>query len=267
VKIRIVRSRVVLPLAVAALPLVLLYSSLRTFEELDLQREVYLRERISLLAGRLENLPAEATPESIRESLSEEDPNLVGLEIISRGGSGDSANLAAIWNGQELFRSELSGESGVKAYRAYVPFHSSEGLRIARIDLDPAAADFLLVHARHNVIVASLSGFTLVGLSILLFWSMRRSANLRVRQLEVEHLTHMGKMAVVLAHEIRNPLGTIKGFVQLAGERSDSAIGDLLKPALLETERLERLVKDLLAYARPASPSPVKGSGRIPRLQ
>ena len=246
--------RLVLPVTVAALPLVLLYSSVRTFQELDEQRIVYLRHRISLLAGRLENLPNDVTSELVRDRLDESEPYLLDVAVISRGAKDDSAELNAMWNGQELFRTEYQEDHGGRPFRAYVPFHSSEGLRIARIDLDPAAADFLLLHARHNVIISSLGGLALVLLSVYSVFAMRRSAKLRVRQLEMEHLAHMGKMAAVMAHEIRNPLGTIKGFVQLAGERADEGTREMLKPAITEAERLERLVRDLLAYGRPPAP-------------
>ena len=249
-------SRVVWPLAIAALPFVLLYSSIRTFQELDEQRAVYLRHRVSLLAARLESLPASATPESAWEVLSEDEPSLMDFAVISRGGSNDTTELTAIWSGRELFRTELKKNPSGSLFRAYVPFHSSGGLRVARIDLNPAAADFLVVHARHNVIVASLGGLVLVGLSVYSVWSTRGAARLRVRQLEMEHLAHMGKMSAVMAHEIRTPLGTIKGFIQLAGERADPATRELLKPAVVETERLEHLVRDLLAYGRPPSPAP-----------
>jgi len=59
----------------------------------------------------------------------------------------------------------------------------------------------------------------------------------------------------VLAHEIRNPLGTIKGFAQLAGERAGPAVQALLEPILSETARLEELVNELLLYARPQQPA------------
>jgi two-component system sensor histidine kinase HydH len=255
VDIRNTLSRILLPLAIAALPFVLLYSSLRTFHELDEQRTVYLRQRVSILAARLENLRAGATPESLWETLSENEPYLRDIAIISRGAADDAASLAPIWNGRELFRTELENARGGR-FRAYVPFHSNEGLRIARIDLDAGAADFLMVHARHNVIIASLGGLALLVLSMYAMWAMRRAARAQVRQLEFEHLARLGKMAAVMAHEIRNPLGTIKGFVQLARERADSATRALLEPAAAQTERLERLVRDLLAYARPPSPTP-----------
>ena len=39
-------SRVMLPLVIVALPLVLLFSSVRTLRELDDQRAIYLRHRV-----------------------------------------------------------------------------------------------------------------------------------------------------------------------------------------------------------------------------
>jgi signal transduction histidine kinase len=240
-------SRVMLPLAIAALPLVLLFSSVRTLQELGEQRAIYLRHRVSLLVSRLESLDPAMDAETIRDRLGADEPYLEDLRIFVQPGDPD---LAAIWHGQELFRTELTPE----VFRAHVPFHSSGGLRIARIDLSPAAAAFLLLHGRHNVIVSSIGGLVLVLLSVYSLWAMRRAARLQVRQLELEHLAHIGKMSAVLAHEIRNPLGTIKGFVQLAGERAGQPIRDLLDRAVSETQRLEDLVKDLLAYGRPAPP-------------
>ena len=217
---------------------------------------VYLRDRVSLLAARLENVPVGAMPEAVWEMLSDAEPSLRDFRAISRGGAEDDASLAAIWEGRELFRTELRRERAGSVFRAYVPFHSSGRLRIARIDLDPKAADFLLLHARHNVLIASLGGLALVVLSVYSVWATRRAAKLQVRQLEMEHLAHMGKIAAVMAHEIRNPLGTIKGFAQLAAERADPSTRGVLAPAITEAERLERLVKDLLAYGRPPAPVP-----------
>jgi hypothetical protein len=50
------------------------------------------------------------------------------------------------------------------------------------------------VHARHNVIIASLGGGALLTLSIYSLWAMRRAARVRVQQLEIEHLAQLGKM-------------------------------------------------------------------------
>ncbi len=177
-----------------------------------------------MLAGRLENLPASEAGAAAFDQLSADEPSLMDLELIERGKAGDEPRLQPIWDGLELFRTGFIQEGEGPVYRAYVPFHSSAGLRIARIDLDGRAADFLVVHARHNVIVASLGAVVLVMLSLYGIWATRRAALLEMQRLELEHLAHMGKMAAVLAHEIRNPLGTIKGFAQLAGEKTDASV-------------------------------------------
>lgn len=242
-------SRALLPLVAAALPVVLLYSSIRTLGELDEQRDVYLRHRVSMLVSRLETMDAGLDARAIRDRLSEEEPYLAEVAIISRSGPG-AADLAPLWEGRELFRTELTPT----VFRAFVPFHAADGLHIAKIEIDPKAAEFLLTHARHNVIVASIGGLVLVVLSMYSYFAMRRAAKLQVRQLELEHLARIGKMSAVLAHEIRNPLGTVKGFVQLAAERSEPPVRPLLDRAVAETQRLEGLVKDLLTYGRPSPP-------------
>jgi len=63
-------------------------------------------------------------------------------------------------------------------------------------------------------------------------------------------------MAAVLAHEIRNPLGAIKGLAQFLGEKqaADPSQMEMTQTIAQEATRLERLVNDLLSYARPRPP-------------
>lgn len=77
----------------------------------------------------------------------------------------------------------------------------------------------------------------------------------RLQQIEQRHdrLKELGEMAAMVAHEIRNPLGGIKGFASLlARDLKDQP--DLLKMAksIVEgTDTLNRLVTTILNYARP----------------
>ncbi|MCC7175288.1 MAG: hypothetical protein IT159_08840 [Bryobacterales bacterium] len=248
-------SRILFPLAMAALPLVLLFSSIRTLAELDRQRTVFLRNRAAATVGRLETAPRGIGVPALVERLSEDEPALAGIAILAREDPGAGAPaLTPLWEGREMFRTEVLREGGAELFRAYVPFQSENGLRIARIDLDAGAADFLVTHARHNVIIASLSGLVLVSLSLYAVWAYRRAARLEVRQLELQHLAQLGEMSAVLAHEIRNPLGTIKGFAQLLGEQAGEGARGPLDLILDEVRRLENLVGDLLLYGRPPAP-------------
>lgn len=71
-----------------------------------------------------------------------------------------------------------------------------------------------------------------------------------------DRLAAMGKMAAGIAHEIRNPLAAMRGSIQvLRGEldlSEDQA--QLMQIVLRESDRLDKIVSDFLAYARP-SPS------------
>ncbi len=62
-----------------------------------------------------------------------------------------------------------------------------------------------------------------------------------------ERLVSVGRLAASMAHEIRNPLASLSGSLQLIREDHPSRLADL---ALGEAERLNRLVEDFLSAAR-----------------
>jgi two-component system nitrogen regulation sensor histidine kinase GlnL len=80
----------------------------------------------------------------------------------------------------------------------------------------------------------------------------------RIRQLESEvrrgeTLAAAGRMAVGLAHEIRNPLGAIRGAVQLLARElgGDSPLQEYTSVLLTEVDRVNRIIEMLLNLARP----------------
>ena len=73
----------------------------------------------------------------------------------------------------------------------------------------------------------------------------------RVR--ERDRLAALGEMSAGLAHEIRNPLGAIKGAAQLIDPGAvDQADPEMLRIIIEETNRLNSVVSSFLDYARPA---------------
>jgi two-component system sensor histidine kinase PilS (NtrC family) len=71
-----------------------------------------------------------------------------------------------------------------------------------------------------------------------------------------DRLAAIGGMAARLAHEIRNPLASISGSVQLIAQGGGVADQDrkLLEIVLRETDRLNGLIGEFLSYARPTAP-------------
>lgn len=97
------------------------------------------------------------------------------------------------------------------------------------------------------------------GLPLGVIIDFQDLTHLKKMQAELERadrLAAIGELSARIAHEIRNPLAAISGSVQLIA--GDSAIAShdkrLLDIVLRETERLNKLIKDFLAYARPTKP-------------
>jgi two-component system sensor histidine kinase HydH len=72
----------------------------------------------------------------------------------------------------------------------------------------------------------------------------------------VKNLAQIGEMASGLAHEIKNPLASISGAIQLLKseiQENDSPSKQLMEIVLKETDRLSGLVNSFLSFAKPAT--------------
>jgi PAS domain S-box-containing protein len=71
-------------------------------------------------------------------------------------------------------------------------------------------------------------------------------------------MAHLGEMAAVIAHEVKNPLAGIRGAVQVIGSRlpPESRDAGVMKEIVKRIDGLNDLVKDLLLFARPPQPKP-----------
>ncbi|GBG56608.1 sporulation kinase C [Sporomusaceae bacterium FL31] len=77
--------------------------------------------------------------------------------------------------------------------------------------------------------------------------------------MRVDRLATVSLIAAGLAHEIRNPLTAIKGFVQLMARKSDQPAQPAhLHIMLTEIERIERLTNEFRMLARPPRPPQYK---------
>jgi two-component system sensor histidine kinase HydH len=89
--------------------------------------------------------------------------------------------------------------------------------------------------------------------AVVLLNDMREMVELQERAKRAEHLASIGRMAATVAHEIRNPLSSIRGFAQffanLFKEKTEERTYALAM--MEESNRLNRVVSELLDYARP----------------
>jgi len=123
---------------------------------------------------------------------------------------------------------------------------------LLRVTVDHSVADDVLAPARNTLAVSGTSAGVLLVLGLMLYAGARRARRMDQELQRRRALTALGEMAAVLAHEIRTPLGSIKGNAQLIGEAHPS--DERAAAVVREAGRLERLVNGLLDYARPATP-------------
>jgi two-component system NtrC family sensor kinase len=78
----------------------------------------------------------------------------------------------------------------------------------------------------------------------------------RLAMERAEHLAAVGEMAAGLAHEIRNPVAGVKAAVEvMAGQMPhDDMRRQIMRESVSELDRVDRVIKDLLDYARPRAP-------------
>ena len=69
-----------------------------------------------------------------------------------------------------------------------------------------------------------------------------------------ESLAQLGEMAGGVAHELRNSLATLRGYLTLIERRPDEhSIADFLSEIRREADHLERVLEDFLSFARPGT--------------
>jgi signal transduction histidine kinase len=110
----------------------------------------------------------------------------------------------------------------------------------------------LLVNALGIVVVALLAGYLAERLRI----TGGALVKATLRAVEAERLAVLGRIAAGLAHEIGNPLGSIRGSIELLRESPDLSAEErhLCDIIQRETARLSNLVGDMMDLSKPRPP-------------
>lgn len=97
---------------------------------------------------------------------------------------------------------------------------------------------------------------------VILFRDISDLQALKGEIARTQHLAALGSLAAGVAHEIRNPLSSIKGFATYFKERYREIPADRETAEIMigEVERLNRVIGQLLEFARPTTLHLEKGS-------
>ncbi|HEY4243408.1 MAG TPA: HAMP domain-containing sensor histidine kinase [Kofleriaceae bacterium] len=129
------------------------------------------------------------------------------------------------------------------------------GLLRLVVEVEPIKANALGQEANWAAAIGGIAAAALLGVAgVLVLRESRRRATERERERE-KRLANLGEMSAVLAHEIRNPLASLKGNAQLLAQMlpEDGKPRAKANRVVEEAQRLEKLTADLLQFVRTGS--------------
>lgn len=99
----------------------------------------------------------------------------------------------------------------------------------------------------------------LIG-TIFHFQDLTQAVAMEQHLRRMDKLASIGEMAARIAHEIRNPLASVSGSIQILQKELslEGANRRLMEIVVRETKRLNGLLTDFLSFARPEHPRPKK---------
>lgn len=176
---------------------------------------------------------------------------------------------------EERWRRLEQPQPALEIYRQFRPLNGGEHhmrmmMRRESADLRNQAPQVIFIafdtreldadHARglrNMVIMLCAAGVVMMATVLAQFWFRRYQRSRKQLQeatARKEKLLALGHLAAGVAHEVRNPLSSIKGLARYFAERTP-ADGEAHQLALVmarEADRLNRVVSELLELVRPA---------------
>ncbi|WP_227937967.1 sensor histidine kinase [Alkalihalobacillus deserti] len=111
----------------------------------------------------------------------------------------------------------------------------------------------------HYVMYVSVYTSTLViatGFSILLLEQLKERVRMQEEMQRAVKMNAISELAASIAHEVRNPLTVVKGFLQLMEKDEVGKKKEYFSIALTEMKRAEEIINDYLNFAKPEIVSP-----------
>ncbi len=130
------------------------------------------------------------------------------------------------------------------------------------VEFEPRVFSALVATSQRTLAIGALASLAVLVLAGWVWHSTRRRQEMEQSAEKARHLASLGEMSAVLAHEIRNPLASLKGHAQLLAERvtDDPRTAARVRRVVDEALRLETLTNHLLDFARSGEVHPTPTS-------
>lgn len=235
-----------------------------------------LREEFREFEGR----PSDDDLQAIVDTYSDDGLHYIALirqkQILAAGGKTVLTESEVLRKAKGLKRSQLETSGGHvrMVLRGPGPRQGRRRARVNRaralpnvfIEFAPKEAQALQASSSRSLAAGAGASILLWLTALLLLRWFAKQDKQRLRLEEDRRLGALGQMSAVLAHEIRNPLASLKGNAQILEklvQQSDASIDDKgssppapgkalgkAQRVVSEALRLEQLVNDLLEFAR-----------------
>lgn len=246
------------------------------------QQYVYLAEYVGTLGGEPDYLDLREVREALngiqieysrwRESPPEKRPDYAA--VVGR-------QIGRLANVLEWERSKLDREASERDVRAQLLFLVVSVLTVLHVAITGELARCWLIRPleRLNRQVDALahdqpapeplltSPSELANLARALDHARSSLQLLRQRLIEAERLTTIGQLAAQLAHNLRNPLASIRAMAQLTGrqERDTAETGQRMAEIMASVDRMDQWITGLMEVARD-HPTMVRVMDVVPTL-
>lgn len=160
-------------------------------------------------------------------------------------------NLIPIFQKSTPYYHYITLGTGEKVFVADTKINLQSLPYLLRVALHTYPAEGILRKAKIHILFMIFIAMFIIIAGFLATILLNKMEKMQIKIRELENLSMLSR---VLAHEIRNPLGSIKGFVQyLIKKISEPSLKLHLEIILKESLRLERLTNDLMHYGNPQS--------------
>lgn len=148
------------------------------------------------------------------------------------------SGMGGRWHGWGMFRNFMDDSNSEMKYRV-----------VLLLSMDPVKN--MKRGLLRDIIFFSLADILLIFIFIMMLKLFKKYQHSMEQLNRYEKDAQLGRMANMLAHEIKNPLSSMKGFTEYVYERVCSEdLADYMDRVLDEIDRLNRIVNDFLIYGR-----------------
>jgi two-component system sensor histidine kinase PilS (NtrC family) len=129
---------------------------------------------------------------------------------------------------------------------------ATEGEQLPRFETDLVTPEGFAVHIGYNISPLFSENNERTGL-IITFQDLTEIRSMEESIKRKDRLAAVGRVGAGLAHEIRNPLGAMRGAIQVLESNTppESVQADLMQIILRESDRLNSIITNFLSYAKP----------------